>query len=144
MLTRACPCDSPAVVKRRGMRKRKLKDGAGEAALSYSATSQPPIFSAHPRQSGRSRLDIVGSQVDDDEPLLAHRVNLHDDVGRVAGHWTTRTERAINRRLELKSSATDVVGDIYNLDLSGRRANEREPLVSRRQRAVRIRVERDA
>src|SRR5262249_44602196 len=84
-------------------------------------------------RSGRSGLDVLRRQIDHDQTLLAAGVQLHDDVGRIARHGFARAERSVDRVLQLETTAIDVVRDIDDLDLSTRRADEREPLRRRRE-----------
>ena len=70
------PCDSPAVVKRRGMRgsgKRERRRGV-KPRHHAARLRRPSALHARIRANhGRSGLDVAGRQVDDDQPLRAHR-----------------------------------------------------------------------
>src|SRR5215208_3781501 len=118
MLTRAGPCDSPAVVKRRGMRGSVNCKTALVKPRHATASASPAPFERvqAPLDLLRTCLDVARGEVDHDEPLLAQRVDLHDHIGWVARHWAARTQRTIDRVLQLQLAATDVVGDVDDLD----------------------------
>src|SRR5215204_3207060 len=141
-LTRACPCDSPAVVKR--SMTMKAASGGKDASPArrrarFSATYHAISATSWPGE------DVRRGDVDHNEPLTRHTEELEHHRGIVAREGQRGAEWSIEVVLRRQRAAlVVVVRDVDHLDRSVGRGHEGQSVDRRRARAVGVRMEGDA